>query len=269
MIIQSSEIKNNFKEGEILMSSKVKIFGCAWSPRHGNTEIQVQEALKAAEELPGVETSYYSIVGKNMAPCDACYRCFKNPSWEKPCPAYDDPNDAFDDVVNLILEADGIIFGCPVYFMSVTAQLKAFMDRSMGVEALGYPFRNKVAGFVTIAFDRHGGHEHTIREMLNWAMMHDMITVGVGPERPPKGIGGYIGAMALQGFPYPISSGAPDGPKAIRNDDVGMFATRNLGKRVAEMAKIVKVGFASVNEGETFWPKEQIKLGLLDSWKKE
>jgi len=248
------------------MSTKIKIFGCAWSPRHGNTEIQVQEALKAAEELSGVTTSYYSIVGKKMNPCDACYRCFKNPSWEKPCPAYDDPEDAFDDIVKLMLEADGIIFGSPVYWMSVTAQLKAFMDRSMGVEALGYPFRNKVMGCLTIAFDRNGGQEHTIREMLNWSMMHDMIPVGVGPERTPKGIGGYLGAMALQGFPYPISSGAPDGPKAIRQDDVGMFATKNVGRRVAEMSKIVKAGFNNMEQGETYWPKEQINLNLLTDW---
>ncbi len=249
------------------MATKVKIFGCAWSPRHGNTEIQVQEALKAAEELPGVTTSYYSMAGKVMHSCDACYRCFKSPSWEKPCPAYDDPDDAYDDIVKLMLEADGIIFGCPVYFMSVTAQLKAFMDRSMGVEALGYPFRNRVIGCATIAFDRNGGHEHTIREMLNWSMMHDMIPVGVGPERPPKGIGGYIGAMALQGFPYPVSSGAPNGPKAIRDDEVGMFATKNLGRRVAEMTKIVKAGFTVVGEDERYWPKEQIQLGLLGDWK--
>lgn len=251
------------------MTTKVKIFGCAWSPRHGNTEIQVQEALKAAEELPGVETEFFSITGRDMAPCDACYRCFKNPSWEKPCPAYDNPNDAFDEIVKKVNEADGIIFGNPVYYMSVTAQLKAFMDRTMGVEALGYPWRNKVAGFLTCAFDRNGGHEHTIREMLNWAMMHDMMVVSVGPERPATGIGGYIGAMALQGFPYPVSSGASEGPRAIRNDPVGIFATRCVGHRVAEMAKVVKAGFSVMNEGETKWPKGAIELGMLTSWKKD
>lgn len=252
------------------MVTKVKIFGCAWSPRHGNTEIQVQEALKAAEELPGVTTSYFSIAGKRMESCAACYRCFKEPRMVNPCPAYEKvKGDAFNEIVAMMLEADGIIFGCPVYWMSVTAQLKAFMDRSMSVEANGYPFRNKVIGCATVAFDRNGGHEHTIRTMLNWSMMHDMLPVTMGPERPPKGIGGYLGAMAAQGFPYPVPSGAPNGTYAIREDEIGMFATRNLGRRVAEMTKIVKAGFNVMGEGETYWPKEKIDLGLLSDWKAE
>lgn len=244
----------------------VKIAGIAWSPRHGNTEIQVREALKAAEEIPGVECSFYSVAGKTVLPCDSCYRCFKKPDPEKPCPAYDDPNDCFDEIVNLINEADGIIFGCPVYYMGVTAQLKAFMDRSMGVEALGYPWRNKVAGFVTVAFDRNGGHEHTIREMQNWALMHDMLVVSVGPERPSKGIGGYIGAMALQGFPYPVSSSKPDGIQAIRQDEVGMYATRCVGWRVAEVAKVVKRGFEGLDISETKWPRGAITLGIVSGF---
>ena len=43
------------------MTTEVKILGCAWSPRHGNTEIQVQEALQAAAEIPGVTPEFYSI----------------------------------------------------------------------------------------------------------------------------------------------------------------------------------------------------------------
>ena len=41
------------------MSTSVKILGLSFSPRHGNTEVILREALRAAEELPGVETDYY------------------------------------------------------------------------------------------------------------------------------------------------------------------------------------------------------------------
>ncbi len=34
----------------------VKILGIVGSPRHGNTEILVKEALKSAEELGNIET---------------------------------------------------------------------------------------------------------------------------------------------------------------------------------------------------------------------
>ncbi len=250
------------------MAIEVKILGLAFSPRHGNTEVQLREALRAAEELPGVTTDFYTIVGKKLEPCDACYRCFKKPSWEKPCPAYEDENDCFDEIVNLVHKADGIIFGSPVYFMDTTAQMRAFFDRSMGVEALGYPWRNKVAGFVTSGFDRNGGQEHTIRSMQTWAIMHDMMVVGVGPERPAKGIGGYIGAMGTQGFPYPVSSGQPEGPTAVKQDVVGLYACRCVGWRVAEMAKVIKAGFEEV-EGETRWPRGTIQLEMLDGWEEK
>jgi multimeric flavodoxin WrbA len=248
------------------MATNVKILGIAFSPRHGNTEILLREALMAAEELPGVETDYYDIVGKKIEPCDSCYRCFQKATFEKCCPAYEDGADCFEELVQLVYKADALILANPVYYMTITAQLKAFMDRSMGVEALGYPWRNKVAGFLTVAYDRNGGQEHTIRDMQTFTFMHDMIPVSVGPERPANGIGGYTGAMACQGFPYPVSSSKPNGVEAVREDTVGMYAARCVGWRVAEVAKIVKAGFAAVEKGETKWPKGSISLDMVEEW---
>jgi multimeric flavodoxin WrbA len=230
------------------MSTDVKILGCAWSPRHGNSDIQVQEALRAAAELPGVTTEFYSIAGKKMNPCKSTYACERKPDRAKLCQCYKPTADAFHEVAELVMQADGIIFGCPVFWMSVTAELKAFMDRSMSVEMLGFPWRNKVAGFLTVAWDRNGGQEHTIQAMQIWAMMHDLYVVGVGPERPERSIGGYTGAMAIQGFPFP-----DEGLDAISQDEVGLYATRCVGWRVAETAKLVKAGLATVGPEEMKW----------------
>ena len=41
----------------------VKILGMAFSPRHGNTEILVKEALDSAKRLE-VETEFYSMAEK-------------------------------------------------------------------------------------------------------------------------------------------------------------------------------------------------------------
>ena len=232
------------------MTTAVKILGCAWSPRHGNTEIQVQEALAAAAKIPGVTTEYFRIAGKKMLPCRSTYKCQDNPDRDKLCQCYKPTADAFHEIAELVFDADGIIFGCPVYWMSVTSELKAFMDRSMAVEMLGLPWRNKAAGFLANAWDRQGGHEHTIQTMASWATMHDIIVVGVGPERPAKSIGGYTGAMALAGFPFPDES-----LDAIRQDEMGLYATRCLAWRVVEMAKILKLGLGAIDEAELKWPK--------------
>jgi len=233
-----------------MADTAVKIVGCAWSPRHGNTEIQVREALQAAEEIPGVTTEFYSIAGKKMLPCRATLKCEKNPDRDLLCQCYKPTADAFREVAELVFDADGIIFGCPVYWMSVTSELKAFMDRSMAPEMLGRPWRNKAAGFLTVAWDRQGGHEHCIQTMVSWAQMHDMVVVGVGPERPDRSIGGYTGAMALQGYPAP-----DEALDAICQDEMGMYASRCVGWRVVEMAKVLKAGLEAVPDIELKWPK--------------
>jgi multimeric flavodoxin WrbA len=238
------------------MATEVKILGCAWSPRHGNTEIQVREALDAAAQIPGVTTEFYSIAGKKMQPCKATMKCEKSPSREKLCQCYKPDADAFHEVAEKVFAADGIIFGCPVYWMSVTAELKAFMDRSMSAEMLGMPWRNKAAGFLTVAWDRQGGLEHCVHTMAAWAQMHDMVVVGVGPERPEKSIGGYTGAMALQGFPFP-----DEAKDAIRQDEMGMHATRCVGWRVTEMAKVLKVGLGGLDDDELKWGRYEEATG--------
>ncbi len=80
-----------------------------------------------------------------------------------------------------------------------------------------------------------------------------MICVSVGPERPKNGIGCYYGVAALQGWPYPVSFSAnkEGSMRAVEQDVIGLDASRYLGQRVAEMAKVVKAGF---NQVQTVWP---------------
>lgn len=46
----------------------IKIVGIAGSPRRGNTELLVKEALKAAESIGDVETEFISLAGKRFNP---------------------------------------------------------------------------------------------------------------------------------------------------------------------------------------------------------
>ena len=55
----------------------MKILGIVGSPRkNGNTEILMNEALKAAQDA-GMETEMFLMSGKQIAPCDACGACFE------------------------------------------------------------------------------------------------------------------------------------------------------------------------------------------------
>jgi len=121
----------------------MKILGLSCSPRkQGNTMLLLKEALEGAKQ-EGAEVELYSVAGKNIKPCDGCRVCDKTGR----CHIKDDMESLYDK----LLEADGIIFGTPVYFYSMTAQAKAIIDRTI---ALGQPERslaNKVGGVIAVA----------------------------------------------------------------------------------------------------------------------
>lgn len=103
------------------MSGAVKVLGVLGSPRRGgNTELLLDAALEgAAEEGASIEKVVLDAL--DIRPCTACdgcrdgIRCVLN-----------------DDMAALypkIEDADAIVLASPVYFESVTAQTKAFIDR--------------------------------------------------------------------------------------------------------------------------------------------
>lgn len=253
-----------YPKEEVVIMTKVKIFGLSGSIRHGNTEILVKEALKAAAELPNVETEFMALADLKIAGgCTARYTCWRSPSLEHPCRDYKEDRDDVNRILRAMMSADGIIVGVPVYWGSVPAQMKCVIDRSMAVE-VGFLLRNKVGGGIAVAAERHGGHELAIETLHRWFLIHDMIVCGVGPARPATSIGGHQGAMALQGFPYPVHSDEPGEREAVLQDDIGMGAAGYLGRRVAELAKIVRTGLESLPESELAWPKECVGSEVFD-----
>ncbi len=100
----------------------MKVLGIVGSSRReGNTEILVKEALSAAAGA-GAETEIFLVAGKNIAPCDGCHTCSETDL----CKIKDDMQDLFQKME----AADAILFGSPVYFHNVSAQVKTIMDRT-------------------------------------------------------------------------------------------------------------------------------------------
>ncbi len=115
--------------------------------------------------------------------------------------------------INKLPEFDGIIAGSPVYFGTMAAELKKFFDESVVV--VRKKMVNKVgAAFVTGAH-RTGGKETTLISILQAMLISGMIIVG-----DPLETGGHYGAAG--------------------SDEVGLKEGRALGKRVAELADLVK-----------------------------
>lgn len=154
----------------------MKVVGIVCSPRiGGNTEILVAEALSGAKEA-GSDVELLTMVGKTIAPCDACRSCAKTGK----CHIDDD----MQEIYSKFEEADGIIFGTPVYFANVSAQAKLVIDRTYAL-AQNRKLKGKVGG-VVIAVRRIGGG-NVLSILYTFFTVHRMFiaggTVGFGGEK--------------------------------------------------------------------------------------
>ena len=121
----------------------MKILGLSCSPRKkGNTVTLLEEMLKGAAEH-GANTEFFSISGKDIRGCDSCYSCFTKGE----CHIQDDMQPLYEK----LLEADGIVFGSPVYTYGMTAQAKAIIDRIFALNQPGKSLANKVCGVIVVA----------------------------------------------------------------------------------------------------------------------
>ena len=194
----------------------MKIFGLSCSPRkQGNTETLVGEALDGAR-TEGAEVELFSVSGKEIKPCDGCVTCLTTGD----CHIDDDMQVVYQKMV----EADGIIFGTPIYFYAMTAQAKAIMDRTYALRRPTNRLVNKVGGIIVVAGGI--GLMDAIKDLYFYIANGHMVAAD------------YVGVYA--------------GEKgAIRSNERAMKAAWELGR---EMVQLVNKGFE--------YPEEFGKRGL-------
>lgn len=145
----------------------MKIVGIVCSPRKGgNTEILMKEALQAAREA-GAETQLISLMDKEITPCDACGACEKTGL----CVINDDMQDIYSEFE----QADGVILGTPVYFVNVSAQAKAVMDRTYAF-LMSRKLRGKVAAALVVT--RRIGAGQVLSLLYSFFNVHRMVIAG-------------------------------------------------------------------------------------------
>ena len=117
------------------MSSK-KVVIVMGSPRkNGNSTTLAQRVAKGAEAAGGEVESFY-LHEMNIKPCDACDICLADSSAD--CIIDDDMQDLYPK----LRQADALVIASPIYFATVSAQTKLFLDRCY---ALGGPQENENA----------------------------------------------------------------------------------------------------------------------------
>ena len=125
-----------------------------------------------------------------------------------------------DDLVS----ADAVIVGSPVYVGNMSGQVKTFLDNwglKFGLGTGTGKMRNKVGAAFATGASVSNGKEVTRITILAAMLIHQMIVISGG---------GGFGASATTG---------PDSPGI---DAKEIAEARDLGKRVAEVAALVKRG---------------------------
>ena len=172
----------------------MKVVYLSGSPRkNSNTDAMLR---KCSSKLGGelIKLSDY-----NIKFCTSCYACLNTGK----CIIDDDMSRV---ILPKILEADAIFMGSPVYFNDVSAQLKAFIDRTWPVRG---KLRNKIGASLVVG--RKYGHQSATDAINSFFLKHDMVVANRG-----------VCAMAFEGG-------------TVEEDAEAMKSINLLCKRVEEL----------------------------------
>lgn len=111
--------------------------GIAGSPRRGgNTELLLQEAMSGANRQ-GAETKIIILSELSIAPCRHGDKCRQTAI----CEMQDDMQWLYWE----LRQADCLVLASPIFFMGVTAQVKAMIDRCQALWVMKYILKLPVA----------------------------------------------------------------------------------------------------------------------------
>lgn len=181
----------------------------------GNTATMLNTALEEvrATGAEGVFIQVSEVLKSVKVPfCTAC---------SNPCEGKCYQGTALEETFELMCRCDGMIIGSPVYFCTVSAQLKGFWDKTRKLRT-NKRLINKIGGALAVGGARFGGQETTLRAIHDMMLCQGMTVIGDGYHTDDAGHQG----------------GCCQRPSS--EDRVGLERTRILARRVVEVAQATR-----------------------------
>lgn len=226
-----------------MKSVPIKIVGIsATGIKDGNCDQVMVEALKAAASYEGVTTEMITLADKEFMTCDHCQWCIENMT---SCKYEDDGNWILDKMA----EADGLIWGSPVWSHTIPPFLPALLSRARYQCFFTGDLRDKVLGTYVVSWFGVG-EEFALMTLEALGHNHLMIPVFRGWAKVSK--------AAFGERPDYMENGALD-------DASGMIRIKTMAKRVVEVTR--KMKFAEM-EGVDFPEHRSITCGQYPLWDK-
>lgn len=176
--------------------------------KDGNTSILLHLVLDELK-AEGIDTELFSLAGKPIQGCIACYKCFEKKN--KRCNV---GKDVVNECIEKMIDADGILLGSPTYFADVSAGMKALIERAGMVGRANADLYTRKVGAAVVAVRRAGGIH--VFNSLNYFFT--------------------ISGMIIPGSSY-WNLGIGRQPGEVNNDAEGVQTMKNLGKNMAWLLK--------------------------------
>ena len=238
----------------------ITVLCIAASPRrHGNSSFLAQLAADAAVAAsPGeIDARVHSLAGAKIAPCRYCMRCKR---LQGECSIADD----FQELRDLWLQADSIIYSAPVFHMGLPGQLRCFLDR-LG-QSLCFRFPEcpqspklmKTIGAIAQGQHMAAGQEQSITAILHHALIMGCIPVTGDAWECYIGAGGWTCDRSSPHALEQLSAENELGARAI------VTAAESLGRRAAELTLFIQAGLAQRIDISATQPTYERALQALD-----
>ncbi len=178
-----------------------------------------------------VATELYSAAGKTFEPCDSCDMCHDELGYCKIT------GDDFDELRDLWIEADAVLYSIPVYHMGVPGNFKNFLDRVGNSVVEGFYSKPwKVMGTITQGSGIATGQEQVMMYMTGHAVMMGCIPVGGDWPSAYVGAAGWTRVMKEENAMQQLfKEGEEDATFAVDSIKV-------LSKNLVHMALVIKAG---------------------------
>ena len=189
----------------------MKVIGIAGSLRPKSNTLEYVETAMEVFRKAGMETNLISLRGKEIKPCNGCYDCVKKGY----CTI---KGDDFDQILDEMRQAEGLILGSPVYLSSVVPQMMALLARATFVAYWNDKFfSGKVGGPITVA--RRAGHNMAFSQLLLWF---------------------FINGVTVPGSTYwNVGVAGAGGARDAENDEEGLSTVTNFANNMADLMKKV------------------------------
>ncbi len=189
------------------MKKGMKVLVLLGSPRkNGNSALLAERIIKGAE-AQGAKVKTVFLHGLDIRPCTSCYKCQKPGS--QGCSIKDDMQKLYP----ALIEADAWVIATPIYWFTMSAQTKLWMDRCFALPAYGTdPFRSKK---IAVAMS-YGGEDPFDSGCIN-------------AIRTFQDAYSFTNSK-LVGFVYGSAMNAGE----IKKNNAAMQAAEDLGKKLAQ-----------------------------------